>query len=1038
MARFFLHHPVFAWVLAIVTMLIGAFGLRSLPVTQYPDIAPTSVQISATYSGASAEAVDTSVTEVIANSMTELDGLLYISSDSSNGSAKITLTFGESVDPNIAQVQVQNKLQLVEAILPADVLRSGITVTHSSSTLLLVGTLVSESGTYNSLELGNILSTTILKPLQRIGGVGAVESFGSEFAMRIWLDPYKLYQYQISPTDVTEAIAVQNTSVSVGSLGAQPAVQGQQITLALTAQSQLSTVQDFEHILLRANADGSAVYLADVARVELAAETPGLYSRLNGNPAAGFGVNLATGANAVETAQRVRSELTRLERALPSGVSVEIPYDSSVFVEKSITEIYRTVAIAIALVSLVTLLFLQNLRATLIPAIAIPVVMLGTFGVLAMAGLSINTLTLFAMVLAIGLLVDDAIVVVESVERVMDEEGLSVFEATQQSMTRISSALVGIVMVLSAVFLPMAFMSGATGVIYKQFSFTIIAAMVISLFVALILTPTMCVQLLKPKPKDKQAGIFVKAQAAEKRLTQAFSGLVAILAKRPGWSLVFAGLLAYASFQVFERLPSSFIPKEDQSQIMAFVNLPDGTTVARTDQAVKAVENYLATNEADVIEAVFASIGSNYSGGGQNSAILFINLKSISDRQGLSANALSERLNLAFSKSPLARFYFMEPPSIHGLGSTSGFSMYLLDEANAGSTALQSAVEALASTANSDSRLVGVRTRHQSGQTKLQLNIDQQKVKAYQLSLANVNTMLSTVFAGHYVNDFRLGDDLRSVIVQGDAPYRMQPSDIDSWYFPNSLDEMVPVSAFISKDWTANPSSVVRYNGVLARSVSGAASPGTSSGAAMDAMAQLVSQLDGGYGLAWTGASYQERLATGQQTMLFTLSALIVFLSLAALYESWTVPLAVMLAAPVGILGALLSTWGLGLSNDVYLKVGLLAIVGLASRNAVLIVGFAERQRATGVDAVAAALEATRQRLRPILMTSFAFGFGVAPLAFAAGVGAEAQKSIGTGMLGGIVFSTLLGTLLVPILYVAIVKLVGWFLANTRKKTTEE
>ncbi|POF30635.1 multidrug efflux RND transporter permease subunit [Roseibium marinum] len=1035
MASFFLRRPVFAWVLAIVTMLFGLYGLNSLPISQYPEIAPTTVTISASYAGASAEVVDNSVTSVIQNGMTGLSGMTYMTASSSEGSSSISLTFDDSVEPELAQVQVQNKLQLVQAGLPAQVISAGLTVSRSNSSILLVGALVSKDGAYNSVQLGNILTSTIQNTVQRVEGVGSINSFGTQFAMRIWLNPYRLYRFQISPSDVSLAVSEQNTNVTVGSLGSQPVLKGQQITMALTAQSQLSTVQDFERILLKTNKDGSSVYLSDVARIELSAEDFGTSSRYNGKPAAGFGVSLADGANAVETAKRVRAATRTLSSALPEGVTVEYPFDISPFVQESIDQVYQTLGEAIVLVSLVTLLFLQSWRATLIPAVTVPIVLLGTFGVLSMLGMSINTLTMFAMVLAIGLLVDDAIVVVENVERIMEEEGLSALEATEKSMKDISGALVGIVLVLSAVFLPMAFMGGSTGVIYFQFSVTIITAMVLSLFVALVLTPTMCAQLLKPRHGKPRAAPIRMFNTGFDRMTDGYCGIVSRLARRPFSAIVLVFAIGYGTMWIFDRLPSSFVPTEDQGVMMAMVQLPEGATTEQTAQAVEAVEQYLLDKESDVVTSVFAALGFSFSGVSQNKALLFVKLKGYKDRPDLSAATISARANAAFFNNRMAQVYFLLPPAIQGLGSSSGFTMYLTDQAGNGIDALSEAADKLVAAAQTDSRVLGVRSSDNAKQTSLRLNIDQQKAEAYGLALADINTMLTTVFAGAYVNDFSLGSDQRKVIVQGDATWRMQPTDIDTWSARNSDNEMVPFSAFVTKEWSETYPGLERYGDSQALQISGATAPGVSSGQAMDAMEELVGKLEGGYGFAWTGISYQERLAGDQQTILFSLSALIVFLCLAALYESWTVPFSVMLCVPVGLFGAMLATWYFGQSNDVYFKVGLLTIIGLASRNAILIVEFAQTLRSQGTELYEATITAARLRLRPIIMTSFAFGLGITPLVLATGAGSQAQKSIGTGMLGGIVFSAILGILLVPVLYVAVLKAAGLFSRHKTKTT---
>lgn len=1035
MASFFIHRPVFAWVLAIVTMFLGAFSVTSLPISQYPDIAPTTVRISASYTGASAETVENSVTTVIEDGLTGLDGLTYMTSSSTEGSASVSLVFDDTIDPDMAQVQVQNKLQLVESNLPDVVTTSGVSVTRSTSSILLVGALVSEDGRYSTLELGDILSSTIEDAVQRTEGVGSINSFGSEYAMRIWLIPERLYQYQLTSTDVTTAVSEQNTNITVGSLGDQPTAEGQQFTVSLSAQSQLGSVQDFQNILLKTNSDGSAIYLGDVARVELGAEDYGSTSRFNGHPAAGFGVNLSTGANAVDTAERVRAVVANLAPSLPAGITVEYPYDTSPFVEESIEQVYHTLIEAVALVFLVILLFLQSWRATIIPTIAVPVVLLGTFGVLSAFGMSINTLSMFALVLAIGLLVDDAIVVVENVERVMEEEKLDAVAATEKSMGEISSALVGIVMVLSAVFLPMAFMSGSTGVIYKQFSVTIISAMVLSLFVALILTPAMCAQLLKPSHDKKVVALLRWFNGGLDRMTAGYGGIVARFARRPFRVMVVLLGVGFSAWWVYDRLPTSFLPSEDQGVLMTILELPRGSTTQQTEKAVAALETHLLANETEMVKSVFSNVGFSFSGSGQNYAMLFMKLKDYDDRPGLDAADLMNRTNKVFAQSRLGKFFIVQPPAIQGLGSSSGFTMYLVDQSGAGQAALSAAADKLVALATEDGRVTNLRGNEDASEPSLKIKIDQQKAQALGVSLSAVNSMLSTVFSGSYVNDFPLGNDLREVIVMGEATARMQPEDIAQWYVRSDTSEMVPLSAFVTQEWETITPKLARYGGTRALEISGSAAAGLSSGDAMEAMEELTAQLGGGYGSAWTGLSYQERLAGNQEAILYSISALVVFLCLAALYESWTVPFAVMLSVPVGILGAMIATWVFGQSNDVYFKVGLLTTIGLAARNAILIVEFAEVLRAQGMALLEATLTAARQRLRPILMTSFAFGFGIMPLVLATGAGANAQKSIGTGMLGGIIFSAVIGIVMVPLFYLAVIKATTF--SRTRVETSK-
>ncbi|WP_163847173.1 efflux RND transporter permease subunit [Pseudooceanicola aestuarii] len=1035
MAAFFIHRPVFAWVLAIATMLLGVYSMSSLPISQYPDIAPTTVRISATYTGASAETVENSVTAVIEDGLTGLDGLTYMTSSSSEGSASVSLTFDDTIDPDMAQVQVQNKLQLVESQLPDAVTSRGVSVTRSTSSILMVGALVSQDDSYTSLELGDILSNTIQDAVQRTDGVGSINVFGTEYAMRIWLNPERLYQYQLTPSDVTTAVSQQNTNVTVGSLGDQPVTKGHQFTVSLSAQSQLETVADFQAILLKTDTDGSTIYLRDVATVELAEEDYGSVSRFDGHPAAGFAVNLSTGANAVDTAERVREVMDGLSSALPEGVSVEYPFDTSPFVEASIDQVYETLIEAVVLVFLVIFVFLQSWRATLIPTIAVPVVLLGTFGVLSAFGMSINTLSMFALVLAIGLLVDDAIVVVENVERVMEEDGLDAVAATEKSMGEISTALVGIVMVLSAVFLPMAFMDGSTGVIYKQFSVTIISAMVLSLFVALILTPAMCGQLLKRGQAKAPVAPLRWFNAGLDRLTGGYGGLVGRLCRRPFRMLLLLGLAGFGAYWVYDRLPSSFLPTEDQGVLMAMVELPQGSTVQQTEYTISQIEEYLLTEETGIVDGVFANVGFSFGGSGQNYGVLFIRLKDYEDRPDQDAADLMVRANQRFFQSRLGSIFVLQPPAIPGLGTSSGFTVYLVDQSGAGQEALTAAADQLVTDGRASGQVTNLRGNDDAAEPALKLRIDQQKAEALGVSLSDVNAMLSTVFSGSYVNDFPLGNDLREVIVQGGSDWRMQPEDIDHWYVRNSSSEMVPVSAFVSREWEMVTPQLARYGGTRALEISGEAGAGVSSGDAMEAMEQLTADLDGSYAAAWTGLSYQERLSGDQEAVLYAISALVVFLCLAALYESWAVPFAVMLSVPIGILGALLATWYFGQSNDVYFKVGLLTTIGLAARNAILIVEFAETLRAAGKSLLEAATSAARLRLRPILMTSLAFGFGILPLVLASGAGANAQKSIGTGMLGGIVFSAVIGIVMVPVFYVAVIRTTELF--RTRRETAQ-
>ena len=1035
MTQFFIHRPIFAWVLAIIVMIAGAFGLNNLAISQYPEVAPTAVNIKATYTGASGQIVADSVTSVIEEGMTDLDGLLYMTSTSSEGSSSLSLTFDSAVDPDIAQVQVQNKLQLVESTLPSAVTNNGISVTRSSSSILLVGTLVSTDGKYSNVALGNLFSDKMEKQLERLDGVGDVTLFGTEYAMRIWLDPKKLYTYALTPSDITDAITNQNTNVTVGSLGATPNVKGQQIKILLKTRSQLTSVDDFKKIILKTNDDGSSVFLSDVARVELGNDSYDVTSVYNGNNAAGFGVNLSTGANAVETSTRVHNTITALSKSLPQGIDIVYSYDTTPFIEASITKIFHTLFEAIALVFIVILIFLQSWRATLIPTLVVPIVLLGTFGILEATGLSLNTLTMFALVLAIGLLVDDAIVVVENVERIMAEEKLSAMAATEKSMKEISSALVGIVIVLSSVFLPMAFMSGSTGIIYRQFSITIISAMVLSLFVALILTPAMCVSLLKPSHGRQKSWPSRKFNNGFEHLNLRYSGTVGRFLKRPFRMLAAVAIIAVGCSFIYDRLPSSFVPVEDQSILMAMISLPENATQVQTIKTVTAIKDYLLNDQSKYVKGVFSPIGHGFDNDGQNVALAFINLKDLADRPDMSASQFANIVNKHFSSGRYGQVLFLQPPSIQGLGTTDGFQLYLIDSGNNGIEELQKQGQKLAIEAQKSGLVTAVRGFEDNSSTQLTMEIDSQKAQSVGLTLEDINNNLSIIFGGEYVNEFILDGSLRNVRVKGDQEYRMQPSDINDWYMRNSNDEMVPMASFSKQVWGKAFTTIYHHNGDTAIQLQGSAAPGATSGEAMAEMARLVDQLGSGYSYAWTGLSYQEQIAGNQETILYLLSAVIVFLALAALYESWTVPLSVMLAVPISLLGALLATWIFDQSNDVYFKVGMLTTIGLAARNAILIVEFAESMRKEGHDLIEAIISASKMRLRPILMTTFAFAFGVLPLAIANGTGANAQNSIGTGMLGGIVFSALFGIIMVPVLYLAVlngVKLVK----NIGKKET--
>ncbi len=1022
MAKFFIRRPIFAWVIAITIMLAGLLAIFTLSISQYPDIAPTTVRINTSYRGASAETVEKSVTTIIEDGMTGLDDLTYMTSTSSTGSASISLTFGTSINPDIAQVQVQNKLQLVQSQLPGDVIDAGISVTRSTSSILLVGSLVSTDGKRTSVDLGNIMSTSIEDQIQRLEGVGSINVFGSGYAMRVWLDPFKLQKFQLTPGDVTSAIQAQNTQVSVGSLGAQPAVPGQQINVTITAQSQLTTVADFEHIILKVEKDGSTVRLSDVARVEIGQESYGGSSRYNGLPSSGFAVNLAIGANAIDTAARVRTALETIGRGLPEGVEITYPYDTTPFVELSIEKVVHTLIEAIVLVFVVLLIFLQNLRATLIPTIAVPVVLLGTFGVLAATGYSINTLTMFAMVLAIGLLVDDAIVVVENVERIMSEEKLSPLEATEKSMGEITGAIVGIALVLTAVFIPMAFFGGSTGIIYRQFSITIVSAMLLSALVAIVLTPALCATMLKPVNEHKKHRIGDWFNRNFTRSTNGYVRTIGYLLKRPIRVMLVFLLVGAGCAYLFARLPSSFLPQEDQGVLLTIVTTPPGSTTQQTQAVVEKVEKYFRENEKDAVDSVFGALGFGFNGSGQNSAIVFTKLKDFSLRtdHNLSAQSVVNRALKNFFTIREAQVFALLPPAIQGLGVSSGFSMYLVDTGGHGNQALTAASKRLIQMAGATGKVVALRSNNKEVEPQMKNLIDQEKIGAMGVDLASVNSMLSIIFTGRDVNDFTLNGEIKPVYVQGDAPFRMQPTDLNHWYARNNAGEMVPFSAFTTTQWVDGAPSLARFNAVSAIPLDGAAAPGVSSGEAMNEMEALTEQLGGGYTVAWQGISYQERLSGSQAPMLYAISVLVVFLCLAALYESWSIPFSVIMAVPVGVLGALAAATLFGQANDVYFKVGLLTTIGLAAKNAILIVEFAKDRTETGMGLFEATLEAARLRLRPIIMTSLAFILGVVPLAIATGAGSAAQNAIGIGVLGGMLSATVLGIFFVPSFFVVI------------------
>ncbi|MBR0840370.1 efflux RND transporter permease subunit [Bradyrhizobium liaoningense] len=1024
MSNFFIDRPNFAWVIAIVIMLGGLLALNSLSISQYPQIAPATVRISATYSGADAQTVENSVVKVIEQGMTGIDNLDYMTATStSSGSATLTLTFTNSADPDVAQMQVQNKLQLVTSKLPQIVQNTGVTVTKSSDSFLLVIGFVSTDGKLSSIDLADYVDSTLNDTLKRVGGVGDTTLFGSAYAMRIWLDPDKLAKYFLMPSDVVSALEAQNTQVSAGQLGALPARRGQQLNATVTARSRLQTPEQFRNVILKSTTDGSLVRLNDVARVELGAESYTTTPRYNNMPAAGLGIKLATGANAISTARAVEQAIERLSSTFPEGVKVVYPYDTTPFVRLSIEEVVKTLIEAIVLVFVVMLVFLQNLRATLIPTLAVPVVLLGTFGVLAVFGYSINTLTMFAMVLAIGLLVDDAIIVVENVERVMQEEGLPPKEATRKSMREITGALVGIATVLSAVFVPMAFFGGSVGVIYRQFSVTIVSAMILSVVVALVLTPALCATILRPsRTHGVQHSAFGWFNRAFDRATIAYrGGTQSVIHRGKRFLLLFLGIIV-ATGWMFTWLPSSFLPQEDQGILITSVQMPVGATQDRTERVLKQVTDHYLNEEKNAVDGIMTVVGFGFSGDGQNVGMAFVRLKSFDERKSadLSANAVARRAMVAFSKIKDGQVFALSPPAIQGVGTSRGFDFYLQDVNGAGHAKLIETRNQLLAAVGKSTQLANTRPNGQEDTPQFSIDIDQEKASALGVSLSNINDTLSTAWGSDYVNDFIDRGRVKKVYLQSDSDFRMQPQDLSKWQVRNSAGTMVPFSSFASSRWTYGSPRLERYNGSSAVEIQGEAASGVSSGVAMDEVDKLVAQLPAGYRHQWTGLSYQERLSGNQAAALYAISVLVVFLCLVALYESWSIPFAVMLAVPIGVFGALFAASLFGQSNDVYFKVGLLTTIGLAAKNAILIVEFALEREAAGMGLVEATLEAARQRLRPILMTSFAFILGVTPLAVASGAGSGAQNAIGIGVMGGMIAATILGIFFVPLLFVTV------------------
>jgi HAE1 family hydrophobic/amphiphilic exporter-1 len=1037
LSRFFLSRPVFAWVIAIILMVAGGLAIHTLPISQYPPIAPPSIAITATYPGASAETVENSVTQIIEQKMTGFDKMLYLSATSdSSGASRVELTFAPETDPDLAWAQVQNKLQLAMASLPEVVQRQGVMVSKSTRNYLLVVGIVSEDGSMDGNDLRDYAQSSLEKVLSRVPGVGEVNVFGSQYAMRIWLNPEKLTEFQMTVQDVLTALQSYNVEVSAGQFGGAPAVDGQRLNASIIVQSLLKTPEEFGAIPVRTNPDGSVVRVRDIGRTELGTEFYDVEVFHDGKPSAALAIRQAAGANALETADRIRAKLNEMSPFFPPGLKVVYPYDTTPFVKVAIKEVVKTLFEAIVLVFVVMYLFLGNMRATLIPTIAVPVVILGTFAVLGLLGFSINMLTMFAMVLAIGLLVDDAIVVVENVERIMTEEGLSPLEATRKSMDQITSALIGIGLVLSAVFGPMAFFSGSTGVIYRQFSVTIIASMLLSVVVALVLTPVLCASLLKPVPKGHEpaeTGVWFLRPffrwfdrmffgARDRYLRLVHHSLFKSL--RYGAAFL---LIVVAMAYLFNRMPSAYLPDEDQGILMVQVMLPANAALEQTKAVMDDVKSYFLEKEKDAVEDCMTVSGRSFSGSGQNVGMAFIKLKDweLRDRPELRVGAVAARAMGRFSKMRNAMVFAFAPPAVVELGQAKGFDFQLLDRGGVGHEQLMAARNQLLGMAAADPVLAKVRPNGLEDVPEYRVDVDWEKAGTLGTPVTTIHNTISTAFGSAYANDFIQGGRVKRVYAQADAPYRMLPQDLQRLYVRNNAGQMVPFSSFASGHWTSGSPKLERFNGFPSINILGEAAPGRSSGEAMAAMEQFVTHLPRGVGFDWNGLSYQERQAGAQEGPLYAFSILVIFLCLAALYESWPIPISILLALPLGVIGGVIASSLRGMPNDVYFQIGLLTTLGLTTKNAILIVQFAKARVDEGMGLIEATLEGAKLRLRPIVMTSLAFGFGVLPLVFANGAGAGAQKAIGTAVLGGVVTSTFLVTLFAPLFYVAIQKIFG-------------
>jgi len=1028
LSRYFIDRPIFAWVIALIIMLAGVIALRSLPVAQFPSIAAPAVTITTVYPGADAQTLENTTTQVIEQQIKGIDNLRYFSSTSdAAGNLTVTLTFEQGADPDIAQVQVQNKLAQATPLLPQEVQRAGIRVAKARNDFLIIIALYSEDGAVDQVDVGDILASSIQDPVSRISGVGDTQMLGSPYAMRIWLDPFKMTNLGLTVADVTAAIQAQNAQVSAGQIGGLPSVKGQALNATVTAQSRLKTPEEFRNIILRSGGDGAVVHLSDVARVEIGADNYGFLASFNGKPAAALGIKLAPGANALDMVDAVKAKVAELSKQFPANVKVEYAVDNSTFVRLSVEQVIHTLIEAIILVFVVMFLFLQNWRATLIPTIAVPVVVLGSMAILMVAGFTINTLTLFGMVLAIGLLVDDAIVVVENVERLLREEGLSPRDAARKSMEEISGALIGVGLVLSAVFLPMAFLGGSTGVIFRQFSITIVSSMVLSVLVALILTPALCATILKPARRDhgERKGFFGWFNRTFDKGVDRYSNGLRRVERNWKRSLVVYALILVGMGFLFMRLPGGFLPDEDQGVLFSQIAMPPGTTMEETERTVSQARDYYLKTEKANVEAVFSISGFGFVGQSQNVGIMFIKLRPWKERLGAdaTARAVAMRANMHFHDVTVGQIIAFAPPPVRELGNASGFDLQLKDNANLGHEKLIAARNQLLGMAAQDKRLAQVRPNGIEDTPQLKLNIDQAAAGAIGLSQADINNTVSTAFGGSYVNDFIDRGRVKRVYVQADADFRTTPESLGNFFVRGASGTMAPLSAFATTQWQYGPARLERYNGVSSVQIQGAPAPGLASGTAMTAMEELAAKLPQGIGYEWTGISYEEKLSGGQAPALYGLSLLIVFLCLAASYESWSVPIAVLLVVPLGVIGAVVAATIAGLNNDIYLQVGLITTIGVSAKNAILIVEFAEEKMRGGMDAAEAALEAAKLRLRPILMTSFAFIFGVFPLALSSGAGAGGQNAIGWAVVGGMLSATVLAIFFVPLFFFVVKRL---------------